>query len=222
MKESVLYKLANQDWTTLALKFPISAQGKTIHLIGVHHKSRASVERVAELIPTIKPTLVCLEVVPRIKESKFKVIQSTLDTNTRLSDEMLESIKLTNSINAELAFIDEPLKNIISDSGKVLEAKKVFGLRQRPKLPLLFQLMSFVSFKRRIRQDLVKDLTSIGDMKTYCRLLRLKDDTIEKRDACMALRIFELMKNHQKGVAVVGKSHVFGIEHYLKQLYGLQ
>ena len=218
---SRVYKLANQDWTTLASRFPVTFGDKTIHLIGVHHKSLASVERVRELLPKIKPTLVCLEVVPRIKDAKFRVLDSTLEmTNTKLSDEMIESIKLTNKLNAQLAFIDEPLQNIINNTGMVLEAKQKFQLRNRPKLPLLFKVMTLISFKRRIKNDLVNDSTSIGDMKTYCRLLRLKDDTIEKRDACMALRIFELMKGHSVGVAVVGKSHVFGIEHFLNRLHG--
>ena len=223
MKESKLYKLANQDWTTLAFKFPIQACGKTIHLVGVHHNSVASVIRVAELISNIKPSLVCLEVVPRQKDSGFRIIQSTLaTTNSKMSNEMLEAVKQTNIVKAELEFIDEPLQNIVEDRGIVLEAKKIFNLRQRPKLPLLFNVMSFISFKRRIRNDLVKDLTSIGDMKTYCQLIRLKDDSMEKRDACMSLRIFNLMKSHETCVAVVGKSHVFGIEHYLKLLYEIK
>ncbi|KAJ3006372.1 hypothetical protein HKX48_000157 [Thoreauomyces humboldtii] len=58
------YEISNAEWTVLSLDHPLvhKQTGIRVHLIGIHHQSPASVERVQQVIDEVKPVAVCLEV----------------------------------------------------------------------------------------------------------------------------------------------------------------
>ncbi|KAJ3292226.1 hypothetical protein HK104_005445 [Borealophlyctis nickersoniae] len=57
------YEAANHDWTHTAINFPLihKQTGIRVHLVGVNHHSPASLARVHEVITTLKPRVICLE-----------------------------------------------------------------------------------------------------------------------------------------------------------------
>ncbi|KND01220.1 uncharacterized protein SPPG_04311 [Spizellomyces punctatus DAOM BR117] len=58
------YNHSNAEWTVLALDHPLThAQtGVKIHLVGIHHNSPASLERVEYVMDQVTPAAVCLEI----------------------------------------------------------------------------------------------------------------------------------------------------------------
>ncbi|KAJ3287831.1 hypothetical protein HDU76_007772 [Blyttiomyces sp. JEL0837] len=57
------YIEANKEWDDLALHYPLihNPTGIAVHLVGVHHASRASVDRVHKVVSQLKPSVVALE-----------------------------------------------------------------------------------------------------------------------------------------------------------------
>ncbi|KAJ1554924.1 hypothetical protein HK405_003716 [Cladochytrium tenue] len=57
---------ADSEWDDLALNRPlVHRQTNTrVHLVGIHHQSRASLARVRRVIGELRPSVVCLEVTP--------------------------------------------------------------------------------------------------------------------------------------------------------------
>ncbi|KAI8825965.1 uncharacterized protein EV422DRAFT_563781 [Fimicolochytrium jonesii] len=57
------YATASADWTALSLNHPLlhNQTGIRIHLVGIHHSSPASIDRVNSVIDHVKPAAVCIE-----------------------------------------------------------------------------------------------------------------------------------------------------------------
>ncbi|KAI8587395.1 hypothetical protein BDZ88DRAFT_240655 [Geranomyces variabilis] len=58
------YNQSNAEWSVLALDHPLVHEqtGIKVYLVGIHHNSPASLERVQQVIEEAKPVAVCLEV----------------------------------------------------------------------------------------------------------------------------------------------------------------
>jgi pheromone shutdown protein TraB len=221
--ERTRYKLANQDWDTLALKYPFQHYTNcTIYFVGVHHQSPASIQRVEMVLSQIRPSAVCLELTkPKFTNSNTnrQVLHSSrplaLNTNISVSLEFQRALDLAPNMNAQVHFIDEPLR---FNAPIFEQVASRFKIRNLPTLPLFYRLLKFILL-RDIDHKLQNDLCSIGDMKSFMALQPLVDRWGLKRDAVMATRIDECAQNSSGPiVVVVGKAHVFGIQRYLQRI----
>ncbi|KAI9093077.1 hypothetical protein DFS34DRAFT_696747 [Phlyctochytrium arcticum] len=83
--EPTPYDLKNLEWTLLALDQPLihHQTGIKIHVVGVHHHSPASLERVQYVIDQVKPVAVCLEVDQARLEAYASKAQLVLEGKNR-------------------------------------------------------------------------------------------------------------------------------------------
>ncbi len=227
------------------LKWPhvslIEHQGRKIYLIGTAHVSPASVQEVREVIETIKPDTVCIELCKSrfesmmdeerfkkldifkvIKDQKVLFVLANLALSSyqkRMGDamgvkpgaEQLEAVSAAEKIGAELVLADRDIQATLKRTWHNLGFWK--------KMQVLGGLLeSFLSKPEPMTEEdleALKDRDQISDMMAELakEMPQIKVPLIDERDRYLMSAI-EAAPG-QTIVAVVGAGHVAGMKTYL-------
>ncbi|WP_048201453.1 TraB/GumN family protein [Methanocaldococcus bathoardescens] len=213
-----------------------------IYLIGTAHVSKDSIEEVENIISSVSPEGVAVE----LDDRRF----FSLISNEEKKVDLKKVLKEGNFIKFFIYLILANSQKKIGESFGIKpgsEMKKAIEIASRYGLPIylidrdiditLSRLMDRMTFKEKIKifwellnsneedleidDDLLKEM--VENPEKFTKLLKEISPTIyevlvDERDRFMAKRLFELSKGKNSLVAVVGAGHVEGIVRYLKQL----
>ena len=124
-KQNDLYNKANRDWHTLALHYPLlhKQTGTQIHIIGVHHNSPASLDRVQTVIRYLKPSAVLIEL--HKKTLDYVLAKSDLLETSRFQSRMVHVLQGSTK------------KPLILSSAEI-KALELYGMSQRKSTKINF------------------------------------------------------------------------------------
>nr|WP_232217823.1 TraB family protein [Methanocaldococcus sp. FS406-22] len=213
-----------------------------IYLIGTAHVSKDSIEEVENIISSVSPEGVAVE----LDDRRF----FSLISNEEKKVDLKKVLKEGNFLKFFIYLILANSQKKIGESLGIKpgsEMKKAIEIASRYGLPIylidrdinitLSRLMDRMTFKEKIKifwellnsdegdlevdDDLLKEM--VENPEKFIKLLKEMSPTIyevlvDERDRFMAKRLFELSKGKNSLVAVVGAGHVEGIVRYLKQL----
>lgn len=213
-----------------------------IYLIGTAHVSKDSVKEVEEIISSVYPEGIAVE----LDDKRFFSLISSEDKKVDLKKVLKEG----NFLKFFIYLILANSQKKIGESFGIKpgsEMKKAVEIASRYGLPIylidrdinitLSRLMDRMTFKEKIKilwellnsdeedleidNDLLKEM--VENPEKFTKLLKeisptIYDVLVDERDRFMAKRLFELSKGKNSLVAVVGAGHVEGIIKYLKHL----
>ncbi|MEO2117730.1 MAG: TraB family protein [Methanocaldococcus sp.] len=213
-----------------------------IYLIGTAHVSKDSIEEVEEIISSVYPEGIAVE----LDNKRF----FSLITNEEKKVDLKKVLKEGNFIKFFIYLILANSQKKIGESFGIKpgsEMKKAVEIASKYGLPIylidrdiditLSRLMDRMTFKEKIKilwellnsneedleidDDLLKEM--VENPEKFTKLLKEISPTIyevlvDERDRFMAKRLYELSKGKNSLVAVVGAGHVEGIIKYLKYL----
>jgi pheromone shutdown-related protein TraB len=214
-----------------------------IYLIGTAHVSKDSIKEVENIISTISPEGIAVELDDKrffslmfnnedkkvdlkkvLKEGNFirffiylilshsqKKIGESL--GIKPGSEMKKAIEIANTYGLPIYLIDRDVDITLSR----LMDKMTFKERMK----ILWELLNSDDEDLEVDDDLLKEM--VENPEKFTKLLKEMSPTIyevvvDERDRFMAKRLFELSREKNSLVAVVGAGHVEGIIKYLKQL----
>ncbi len=220
---------------------------KEIHIIGTAHVSKESVREVKEIIKSIQPDTVCVElckaryesmfhedkwknmdIVKVIKENKafYLLIQLVLSSfykkigdklGVRPGADMIEAVNVAREIGAEVVLADRDVN---------VTLKRVWGyLGFFKKLKLVTMLIGSIFSREEITEEDIerlkeKDQLQIALEEVSRHFPEVKERLIDERDIYLAEKIKSAPG--QKIVAVVGAGHVKGIVENLDKEHDLE
>ncbi len=218
-------------------------EGRDLYIVGTAHVSQRSVDEVRELIATLRPDTVCVELDPTrrqaledprrwrnldifqvIRERKFLFLLISLvlsgyqrrlgaKLGVRPGAEMLAALRSAQEVGAEIVLADRDIRATLRRTWHEL------SLLDR--LNLLGALVgSFLFPQGEITEEQVealKDRDTIGELiREFAEVMpRLQRPLIDERDRYLMSSIREAPG--QKVVAVVGAGHVAGMVRYLHE-----
>ncbi|MBI4155037.1 TraB/GumN family protein [Candidatus Woesearchaeota archaeon] len=201
-------------------------------IIGTSHISPESIKEVQNTITKEYPDLIALELDPlrfksliATKTSKLRIrdifkiglkgfiinligawIEKKLGkiVNTKPGDEMRAAIKLAKENNIKIALIDQDIRITLKKLSKRITWKE--------KLNLLKEILKAL-FKR--KRKLPFDITKVPPQKIIANLTKkIKKNypsiyltLIEERNYILAKNLYNIMKHHNKIIAVIGAGH---------------
>ncbi|AAB99373.1 TPA: TraB family protein [Methanocaldococcus jannaschii] len=213
-----------------------------IYLIGTAHVSKDSIEEVEKIISSVSPEGIAVE----LDDRRFFSLITNEEKKVDLKKVLKEGNFLKFFIYLILANSQKKIGESFgikpgSEMKKAIEIASKYGLPiyliDRDIDITLSRLMDRMTFKEKMKifwellnsdeEDLELDDDLLNDMvknpEKFIKLLKEISPTIyevlvDERDRFMAKRLFELSKNKNSLVAVVGAGHVEGIVRYLKKL----
>ena len=216
---------------------------RNLILIGTSHIAKQSIKEVEEIIIKERPDLIALELdrerfyallhgikgrigIKEIKNIGFKgylfakigeFAERKLGGKVGVSpgEEMLKAAKTASRENIKISLIDQKISVTLKNFSK--------ELTWREKFRFISDIFTGIfSKKRRIKIDLKKvpekDLINKILKQTKERYPNFYKVLVEDRNKYMAKKLFKLMKNHGKIVAVVGAGHEDELIEEIKKL----
>ena len=216
---------------------------QNIILVGTSHIAKKSVEEVEEIITKEKPDVVALE----LDKGRFYALINDVKGRINIKDikligfkgfvfakfgefvgkklggkvgakpgqEMLKAAQIATKNKCKIALIDQKIEITLKNFSNEITWKEKFRF--------FFEVMkSSFSKKNRIHFD----LTKVPEKELIVKILKQTKERypnfykvlVEDRNKYMAKKLFNLMKNHSKIVAVVGAGHEEEIIEEIKSL----
>jgi pheromone shutdown-related protein TraB len=225
----------------------IQIEDKNYYLLGTAHVSKESVQDVQNVIETLNPDSVCVELCParhqamtqqeawkkmdiirviKQKKSLFLLAQLIMTAFYRKigeklgvqpGAEMLEAIHMAEKHNAQLVLADRDVE---------ITLKRVWGyLNLWNKLKMIFQLMLSLFVQEKVDEEMIEDLKNKDQLESLLESFassfpEVKKRLIDERDMFLAHKIQNAPG--QNIVAVVGAGHISGIKKHLREEIDVQ
>lgn len=223
----------------------IDNNGKKILLLGTAHISSQSVEAVKQMIQTLNPDCVAVELdSSRLKTLQNKAGFAELDIITVLKknqgllllcnlilagiqkkmgktlgikpgDEMAGALDLAKQKNIDIALVDRPVQTTLLRAWNKTPAFS--------KVSLISSLIAGSFFNGDVTKEQIESLKQKNEMDSMMQELtnampHLKEVLIDERDAFLAQKIFDASSTHSLTFAVLGAGHLKGVQKNLKSL----
>jgi len=214
---------------------------KNLTLIGTSHISPESVKEVKSVINSEKPDLVAIELDFRrfnslmskrkgkfslndirkigIKGFLFSIIGSWIEkklgelTGTKPGSEMIEAVKSAHKNNSTIALIDQDIRITLKKLSKAITIKE--------KLRFPYDLIKGIILRKPIIKFDLRKVPEERIIKTLTKKLKKSYPSIHKiliqeRDLFMAKNLYNLMKEYNYIIAVIGAGHETSIIKLIK------